>query len=119
MLITSLRVRKIDAPTNRLIAKCTITFDGMFAVSDIKVLMKEDGDYYMGMPSRKTSMGTFKDVAYPVNGEVRGAIERVIFGAVKYSVDNDIALLGCDIKMGTEKVSLLQQDIGDYELKSL
>ena len=35
MLITSFRVRKIEAPTNRLVAKCTITFDGMFAVSDI------------------------------------------------------------------------------------
>ena len=58
MLITSFRVRKIEAPTNRLVAKCTITFDGMFAVSDIKVLLKEEGDYYMGMPSRKTAAGT-------------------------------------------------------------
>ena len=119
MLITSLRVRKVEAPTNRLIAKCTITFDGMFAVSDIKVLLKEDGDYYMGMPSRKTSLGTFKDEAYPVNSEVRVAIEKVIFGAVKYSVDNDIAVLNCDIRTGTNKVSLLQQNIEDYELTSL
>ena len=119
MLITSLRVRKVEAPTNRLIAKCTITFDGMFAVSDIKVLIKEDGDYYRGMPSRKTSLGTFKDEAYPVNSEVRAAIENVIFGAVKYSVDNDVAVLNCDIRQGTNKVSLLQQSIEDYELTSL
>ena len=119
MLITSLRVRKIEAPTNRLIAKCTITFDGMFAVSDIKVLLKEDGDYYMGMPSRKTSLGTFKDEAYPVNSEVRAAIEKVLFAAVKYSVDNDIALLNGDIKTGANKVSLLQQGIEDYVLTSL
>ena len=119
MLITSMRIRKIETPTNRLVAKCTITFDGMFAVSDIKVLVKEDGGYYMGMPSRKTSMGTFKDEAYPVNSDVRSAIENVIFPAVKYSVDNDIALLNAEIKMGTNKVSLLQQDIGDYELSSL
>lgn len=119
MLITSLRVRKIEAPTNRLIAKCTITFDGMFAVSDIKVLVKEDGDYYMGMPSRKTALGTFKDEAYPVNSEVRGAIENIIFPAVKYSVDNNIALLNAEIKTGTNKLSILQQDINDYELTSL
>ena len=119
MLITSLRVRKIESPTNRLVAKCTITFDGMFAVSDIKVLLKEDGDYYMGMPSRKTSMGTFKDEAYPVNSEVRSAIENIIFAAVKFSVDNDIAVLNGDIRMGTNKVSLLQQSIEDYELTSL
>ena len=119
MLITSLRVRKIEAPTNRLVAKCTITFDGMFAVSDIKVLVKDDGTYYMGMPSRKTSAGTFKDEAYPVNSEVRAAIESVIFGAVKYSVENDIALLSADIKMGTNKVSLLQQSVDDFEMESL
>lgn len=119
MLITSLRVRKVEAPTNRLIAKCTITFDGMFAVSDIKVLLKEEGDYYMGMPSRKTAVGTFKDEAYPVNSEVRAAIENIIFAATKYSVDNDIAVLNAEIKMGTNKVSLLQQSIEDYELTSL
>ena len=119
MLITSMRVRKIEAPTNRLVAKCTVTFDGMFAVSDIKVLLKEDGGFYMGMPSRKTSSGTFKDEAYPVNSDVRTAIENIIFDAVKYSIDNDIALLNAEIKMGTNKVSLLQQNIGDYELTSL
>lgn len=119
MLITSMRVRKIEAPTNRLVAKCTITFDGMFAVSDIKVLVKEDGDYYMGMPSRKTATGAFKDEAYPVSSEVRSAIESIIFAAVRYSVDNDIPLLNCEIKMGTNKVSLLQQNINDYELTSM
>ena len=119
MLITSVRVRKIETPTNRLVAKCTITFDGMFAVSDIKVLVKEEGGYYMGMPSRKTATGTFKDEAYPVNSEVRAALEKVIFGAVKYSLDNDIAVLNGEIKAGTNKVSLLQQDIEDYEVTSL
>ena len=119
MLVTSLRVRKIEAPTNRLVAKCTITFDGMFAVSDIKVLVKEAGEYYMGMPSRKTASGTFKDEAYPVNSEVRTAIEEIIFGAVRYSVANDIPLLNCEIKMGTNKVSLLQQNIDDFELTSI
>lgn len=119
MLLTSFRVRKIEAPTNRLIAKCTITFDGMFAVSDIKVLLKEEGDYYMGMPSRKTAAGTFKDEAYPVNSEVRAALENILFGAVKYSVDNNIELLNGEIKVGTNKVSLLQQDIEDYQLSSI
>ena len=119
MLITSFRVRKIEAPTNRLVAKCTITFDGMFAVSDIKVLLKEDGELYMGMPSRKTSAGTFKDEAYPVNSDVRAAIEKVVFGAVRYSMDNDIALLDGEIRQGTNKVSLLQQDIEDYQLTSI
>lgn len=119
MLITSFRVRKIEAPTNRLVAKCTITFDGMFAVSDIKVLLKEEGDFYMGMPSRKTSSGTFKDEAYPVNSEVRSALEKVLFDAVKYSLDNDIAVLNGEIRQGTNKISLLQQGVEDFNLTSI
>ncbi len=119
MLLTSFRVRKIEAPTNRLVAKCTITFDGMFAVSDIKVLLKEDGDYYMGMPSRKTAAGTFKDEAYPVNSEVRAALENILFEAVRYSVENNVEFLNGEIKVGTNKVSLLQQDIEDYLLASI
>lgn len=119
MLITSFRVRKIEAPTNRLVAKCTITFDGMFAVSDIKVLIKDEGEFYMGMPSRKTAAGIFKDEAYPVNSEVRTALEKIIFAAVKYSMDNDIAVLNGEIKLGTNKISLLQQDIEDYQLTSI
>ena len=119
MLVTSFRIRKIENPTNRLIAKCTLTFDAMLAVSDIKILVKEDGEYYMGMPSRKTAAGTFKDEAYPVNSEVRAALENILFAAVKYSVDNNIELLNGEIKMGTNKVSLLQQDIEDYQLESI
>ncbi len=119
MLITSFRVRKIEVPTNRLVAKCTITFDGMFAVSDIKVLHKEEGEFYMGMPSRKTAAGAFKDEAYPVNSEVRSALEKVLFAAVKHALDNDIAVLNGEIRQGTNKVSLLQQDIEDFSLESI
>ena len=36
MLVTSFRLKKIENPTNRLVAKCTLTFDAMLAVSDIK-----------------------------------------------------------------------------------
>ena len=81
MLITSFRVRKIEAPTNRLVAKCTITFDGMFAVSDIKVLLKDDRDFYMGMPSRKTGEGEYKDVAHPIKTETREELIKVILAA--------------------------------------
>ena len=49
MLITSFRVRKIEAPTNRLVAKCTITFDGMFAVSDIKAMVRLLSDRGIGV----------------------------------------------------------------------
>lgn len=114
MLVTSFRLKKIENPTNRLVAKCTLTFDAMFAVSDIKILMKDDGEYYMGMPSRKTAMGTFKDEAYPVNSNVRQSLERIIFDAMKKVAEMDGSVINADVKPGHGKVSLLQQDAEDF-----
>ena len=119
MLVTSFRIRKIENPTNRLIAKCTLTFDAMLAVSDIKILVKEDGEYYMGMPSRKTSAGTFKDEAYPVNSNVRQALEKILFDATKAVVDADGVIFNGEIKPGLGKVSLLQQDVSDFTIEAL
>ncbi len=119
MLITSFRLRKIENPTNRLVAKCTITFDAMFAVSDIKILVKEDGGYYMGMPSKKTSAGTFKDEAYPVNSNVRQALETIIFDAMN-AVDNmNGTVFSGEVKPGHGKISLLQQEIEDFSVVAL
>ncbi len=117
MLITSFRIRKIEAPTNRLIAKCTLTFDNMFAVSDIKILVKEDGAYYMGMPSRKTSAGTYKDEAYPINAETRYALEKVLFAAIDYCAENDTMAISGDNK--SDKASLLEQDLNDFAISNL
>ncbi len=119
MLVTSFRLRKIENPTNRLVAKCTITFDAMFAVSDIKILVKEDGGYYMGMPSRKTATGTFKDEAYPVNSNVRQALENIIFDAMNTTADMDGAVFSGEVKPGHGKISLLQQEIEDFSVSAL
>lgn len=117
MLLTSFRLRKIENSTNRLVAKCTITFDGMFAVSDIKILTKDNGDYYLGMPSRKTVSGTFKDQAYPVSSSVRSALENVLFGAVKKSLELDGLIVNGEIIPGHGKISLLQQSAEDFALR--
>lgn len=117
MLLTSFRIRKIENTTNRLVAKCTITFDAMFAVSDIKILTKDSGDYYLGMPSRKTASGTFKDEAYPVNSDVRRALENVLFGAIDKSMDISGTVVDGEIIPGHGKVSLLQQNADDFAYK--
>ena len=119
MLVTSFRLRKIENPTNRLLAKCTLTFDAMFAVSDIKILVKEDGDFYMGMPSRKTAAGTFKDEAYPVNSNVRDALERIIFSAMREVEKMEGVVFNGEVKPGHGKISLLQQEIEDFSIEAL
>lgn len=119
MLVTSFRLRKIENPTNRLVAKCTLTFDAMLAVSDIKILTKEDGEFYMGMPSRKTAAGTFKDEAYPINSAVRQSLENIIFEAMKKALEMEGSVINAELKPGHGKVSLLQQDVEDFALETL
>ncbi|MGN0487412.1 MAG: SpoVG family protein [Acutalibacteraceae bacterium] len=114
MLITSFRLRKIEMPSNRLVAKCTLTFDNTIAISDIKVLLKQEGEYYMGMPSRKTSAGTFKDEAYPVNSAARQALERVIFSAMKHAADSPELVFSGEVRELSDKNNLLEQDFDDF-----
>ena len=69
MTITDIRVRRVDSE-GRLRAVASITFDDAFVVHDIKIIEGSD-KLFIAMPSRKTSDGEFKDIAHPINTEMR------------------------------------------------
>ena len=52
MEITDVRVKLSSGGQPRLLAYCTITFDGVFVVRDIKVIQGNDGPF-VAMPSRR------------------------------------------------------------------
>jgi DNA-binding cell septation regulator SpoVG len=52
MEITDVRVKLIQEPNDRLKAVCSITFDGIFVVRDLKVVDGSQG-LFVAMPSRK------------------------------------------------------------------
>ena len=52
MEITDVRVKLIQEPNDRLKAVCSITFDGVFVVRDLKVVDGSQG-LFVAMPSRK------------------------------------------------------------------
>ena len=52
MQISEVRVKLVQGRTDRLKAFCSVTFDNMFVVRDIKVIEGTDG-YFVAMPSRK------------------------------------------------------------------
>ena len=74
--ITEVRIRKIKT-NNRIVALATIVIDNCFVVNDIKVLEGENG-LFIGMPSRKTPSGEYRDIAYPINKETRQLIQNAI-----------------------------------------
>ncbi len=76
MNITDVRVRKITKE-GRLRAIVAITIDDEFVVHDIKVIEGDD-HLYIAMPSRQSPDGIFRDIAHPINAEVRERIQETI-----------------------------------------
>ena len=76
MQITAIRVRKINSE-GRMKAVVSVTFDDAFVIHDIKVIEGQD-KLFIAMPSRKTPEGEFKDIAHPINMDMRDSLEKNI-----------------------------------------
>src|ERR1035437_7211247 len=61
----------------KLKAYASITFDSSFVVRGLKVIDGKNG-LFVVMPSRKLSDGTFKDIAHPLNTDMRKSIEAIV-----------------------------------------
>lgn len=81
MNITDVRVRRITKE-GRLKAIAAITIDGEFVVHDIKVI-EGDEHLYIAMPSRQSPDGVFRDIAHPINAEVREKIQNIVIEKYK------------------------------------
>ena len=69
MQITDIKVRKVSQE-GKMKAIVSVTFDNVFVVHDIKVIEGQD-KLFIAMPSRKTPENEFKDIAHPINMEMR------------------------------------------------
>ena len=81
MTITDVRVRKI-ASEGKMKAIVSITFNEEFVIHDIKVIEGEKG-LFIAMPSRKTATGGYRDIAHPINPDVRKMLEDAIIEEYK------------------------------------
>ncbi len=64
---------------NRLKAYATIVFENSFIVRDLKVILGNDGNLFVSMPSGRSKYGSFRDIAHPLNSTLRSEIETSIF----------------------------------------
>ena len=76
MQITDVRVRKV-AKEGKMKAIVSITLDNEFVVHDIKVIEGEKG-VFIAMPSRKATDGEYRDIAHPINSDMRDRIQNII-----------------------------------------
>lgn len=85
MEITDIRVKKIltdSSAETKMKAVVSVTFDDSFVVHDIKIIEGQD-KLFTAMPSRRTQEGEFKDIAHPINREMRMKLEEAILTEYK------------------------------------
>ena len=76
MEITDIRIRKVTSE-GKLKAYVTVTFDDCFVVHNVKIIEGKSG-VFIAMPSRKTRVGEYKDVAHPIHPEFRATLQKKI-----------------------------------------
>ena len=88
MKITSVNVRKIEKEGSRMKGIASVVLDDSFAVHDIRIIEGDNG-LFIAMPSRKTATGGYRDIAHPINPEVRAMFEESILEAYKTAPEGE------------------------------
>ena len=73
MKITTVNVRKIEKEGSRM--------------KGIASVLLDDNGLFIAMPSRKVAAGGYRDIAHPINPEVRAMFEEAILDAYKKADD--------------------------------
>lgn len=68
MDITDIKIRLLEK--DKLKAVASVTFENCLVVHDIKVI-ESNKTLFIAMPSRKGKDGEYKDIAHPINAEMR------------------------------------------------
>ena len=84
MEITDVRVFPVEE--EKLKGYATITFDDCFVVRDLKIISGTSG-LFVAMPSKQRKDGTYRDIAHPLNSDMRAAIEKKVLDAYKTSAE--------------------------------
>lgn len=115
MFISSIRI-KILEKENRLLAVADVTFDGMIAVHGIKIIQGREEKFFLAMPSKENKMKKFEDIVHPVNADARTSIERMVFRAYEFCVEQSLRRVQLDIAEDNCPNSLMDQVFEDFQM---
>src|SRR5699024_3885411 len=76
MKVRYVRLRKIQTD-GRMQAIVSITLEESFVVHDLRVIEANTG-LFVGMPSKRTPDGEFRDIAHTINSEMRQEIQDAV-----------------------------------------
>lgn len=76
MKVTDVRLRKIQTD-GRMKALVSIPLDEAFVIHDLRVIEGNSG-LFVAMPSKRTPDGEFRDIAHPINSDMRQEIQDAV-----------------------------------------
>lgn len=76
MKVADVRLRKIQTD-GRMKALVSITLDEAFVIHDLRVIEGNSG-LFVAMPSKRTPDGEFRDIAHPINSDMRQEIQDAV-----------------------------------------
>src|SRR5699024_908847 len=77
MKITDVRLRKVNNQDTRMKALVSVTFDDAFVVDGLRVIDGNNG-LFVAMLSKRTPDGEFRDIAHPINTEMRQHVQEEV-----------------------------------------
>ncbi|MDD3656643.1 MAG: septation regulator SpoVG [Atribacterota bacterium] len=89
MQVTDVRIRRIQTD-GKLRAYVSITFDDSFVVHDLRIIDGRKG-MFVAMPSKLLPNGNHKDIAHPINTEVREMIQTAVLKEYEATEQEDKA----------------------------
>ncbi len=87
MEVTEVKIFPVQE--ERLKAYVSITFDHCFVVRDLKVIQGNNG-LFVAMPSKKRKDGTYRDMAHPLNNEMRKKIESIVLSEYNKEIEKKL-----------------------------
>jgi len=78
MTITDVQIFIVNE--DKLKAYASITLDDCFVIRDLKIIQGLSGTF-VAMPAKKRKDGTFRDIAHPLNQEMRKELESKVIDA--------------------------------------
>ena len=85
MKVTDVRLRKIQTD-GRMKALVSITLDEAFVIHDLRVIEGNSG-LFVAMPSKRTPDGEFRDIAHPINSDMRQEIQDAVMKVYDETVE--------------------------------
>jgi stage V sporulation protein G len=80
MKVTDVRIKLVKKDDVKVKGIASVSIDDCLVIHDLKVIQgsRQDGQYFVAMPSKRTSAGDFRDIVHPLNVQTRELITEYV-----------------------------------------